>query len=173
MRAAIEDDSDRVIAIWNDAFVFSGTGGRDKPYAPDDFLAILTGAELAVAERDHAVLGTIALLGPKDDLPTIAFPDEVQLSMLAVGPSSRRRGIARILLAWAHGRALRLRASALVLYTLPDQVEAHELYRSLGYRRWPERDAGRGGQLRMVYRLDLRSNRPRRVPRDAWQVRGG
>src|SRR3954451_4402093 len=89
VRAATVGDAGQLIAIWNDAFVFSGTGGRSQVYGADDYLEVLDGGELAVAERDGNCLGIVAMVSPRGPLPTIARPDELQLAMLAVAQSAR------------------------------------------------------------------------------------
>jgi ribosomal protein S18 acetylase RimI-like enzyme len=150
-----------VVAIWNDAFVFSDIGGRRVLYAPEEYAAILATADLSVADRDGEIEGTIALVIYDGPSSTIARRGELELTHLAVARRHRRRGIARILLAWAQGEAFRRGSGALVLWSLPDQVEAHGLYRSLAYRRLAERDLTTGADddlHRMVYGLDLRRN---------------
>jgi GNAT superfamily N-acetyltransferase len=161
VRAATPADAEPAVAIWNDAFVFSGTGGRRELYTPEDCLELLATVDLFVADREGVIEGTIAVVSYDGPAATIAGRGELELTHLAVARRLRRRGIARILLAWAHGEAFRRGAGALVLWSLPDQIEAHDLYLSLAYLRWPRRDLTTGADddlHRMVYRLDLRQS---------------
>jgi ribosomal protein S18 acetylase RimI-like enzyme len=162
VRKAEEGDAASIAHLWNETFASSDVGARISPYTTEEYLALCSRADLVVAEREATLLGTVALVGPDCLLRTIAWPDEVEVVMLAVAGTSRRRGVARILLAWAHGQAVRGGRRAMVVSVLPDQLEANRLYRSLGYRRWPDRDPSppNGGPARMVYRLDLRSKAP-------------
>jgi ribosomal protein S18 acetylase RimI-like enzyme len=156
VRGATAADGAAVLRIWNDSFIFSGTGPRRAPYTRDVYLALLSEASLIVAERD-AVAGTLTLLDPSRVPRSIAREGELEVILLAVAAYARGRGIARALLACAHGEAARRRAEALVLWMRPNQLEADGLYRSLGYERCPGRDtfdAGHGERL--VYRTRLR-----------------
>jgi ribosomal protein S18 acetylase RimI-like enzyme len=147
-----------VLSIWNDSFLFSGTAARRAPYTREVYLALLAEASLMVAEQD-AVAGTLTLLDPSRMPGSIALEGELEVTLLAVAAHARGGGIARVLLACAHRDALRRGAQALVLWMRPHQLEAHDLYRSLGYHRCPERDTiDAGRRERLVYRAPLRQN---------------
>jgi len=99
-------------------------------------------AELLVAEdedRPGELLATVTLCRVGTPWAEIARPGEVELRMLAVSPDRRRRGLARAMMA-----ELRTRAAAeslvLVVSVIDDNGPAHALYRSLGFRRQPDRD---------------------------------
>jgi ribosomal protein S18 acetylase RimI-like enzyme len=147
-----------VVAIWNHSFVFSGTSARSEPYTSHDYQHLIGVARVLVAERSGVIEGTLALLAPQMARVSIARQDELEITRLAVGERSRGRGIARLLLTCAHRDAARGGAGALVLWTEPHQIEAQHLYRSLGYRRRPERDRAADGRDRLVYVLTLRQD---------------
>jgi ribosomal protein S18 acetylase RimI-like enzyme len=142
------------VPIWNDSFVFSGTGGRHVLYTSHDYWQLTTVADLMLAERNGVIQGTVTLIDPTRAQASIAGRGELEITRLSVAPAARRQGIGRILLACVHGEAVRRGAGALVLWTHPAQIEARDLYRSLGYQREPARDRiGGDGQERLVYRL--------------------
>ena len=65
---------------------------------------------------------------------------EAGLRMLAVAPEAQGRGVGRALLEACIERARSEGRSRLVLHSTPQMTAAHRLYRSLGFRRAPERD---------------------------------
>jgi ribosomal protein S18 acetylase RimI-like enzyme len=150
-------DASAVVSIWNDCFVFSGTGGRRDLYTAHDYEQLITVGDLTVAERASVVEGTLTLLDPTRAKVSIALEGELEITRLAVAARARRQGIARLLLACAHRQAVRSGARALVLWTRLEQVEARELYSSLGFRRQVER-RDFGGE-RLIYVMNLRRSR--------------
>jgi GNAT superfamily N-acetyltransferase len=153
----MDQDARAVLAIWNDAFVFSDTVGQRAPIAREDYHVVLSAGDWLVAERQGAVCGTIALLAPGSS-GSIALEGELEIVRLAVARGARRQGVARTLLAWAHGEARRRGACALVLVCLADQLEAQRLSRDVGYRHLFHRDPPGSQPKRLVLWLPLRRN---------------
>jgi ribosomal protein S18 acetylase RimI-like enzyme len=155
VRPGKTEDADQVLVIWNDAFAFTPAGGRQL-LTKADFLAVLVGADLVVAEAEGQVSGTVTLLEPGAARASIAKEGEVEIGRLAVSLQAQRQGIARTLLEWTHGEGVRRGAKALVLACRADQFEARQLYDSLGYQHLSDRDLDEGrGEESLVYWLPL------------------
>jgi ribosomal protein S18 acetylase RimI-like enzyme len=156
IRPASESDAAAVAALWTEAYVTLGVGGRADPYSAADLGETLREAEVYVWQEPRGVAGVVALRGPRSPGRTVAATGEAELSRLAVAAADRRRGIGRALAVLCGERARQEGCRAIALWSRPGQVEAHRLYKSLGYRRLPERDSVDGfGQARLVFRLGL------------------
>lgn len=85
---------------------------------------------------------------------------ELEVLTIGVPPASRRRGVARALMAWALGAGRQAGAEAAFLEVAVDNAEAAALYVSLGFRRagvrrnYYDRGAGERADA-LVMRLDL------------------
>jgi ribosomal protein S18 acetylase RimI-like enzyme len=156
IRPATDRDAERVLALWTEAYVDEGQGGRSAPYSEGDFTAALRLGKVSVAERDGVVVGVVALFAPGTPEPAVARAGEAELSRLAVVASARRLGIGRDLAGRCEAIARAESWSAITLWSRPYQRAAHRLYESLGYRRAPDRDGSdESGHERLVFRLDL------------------
>ena len=60
--------------------------------------------------------------------------------MLAVAPAARRSGVGEALVRLVLDRFREQGATAIVLSSLPQMVDAHRLYERLGFVRTPQRD---------------------------------
>jgi predicted N-acetyltransferase YhbS len=96
--------------------------------------------ELLVAELDGSVVGTVTFCPEGSSFREVGRAGEGEFRMLAVDPRSRRVGAAAALVRRVLDRSRELGYEAVVLSSLPVQVEAHALYRRLGFERVPERD---------------------------------
>jgi predicted N-acetyltransferase YhbS len=96
--------------------------------------------ELLVAELDGSVVGTVTFCPEGSRFREVGRAGEGEFRMLAVDPRSRRVGAAATLVGRVLDRSRELGYGAVVLSSLPVQVEAHALYRRLGFERVPERD---------------------------------
>jgi ribosomal protein S18 acetylase RimI-like enzyme len=164
IRPATEQDAAAVAALWTEAYVTFGVGGRSVPYGPGDALETLEGGELYVWPGPSAILGVVALRPPGSRLLAVARGGEAELCRLAVARTARGRGIGRALAQLCGERASASGRPAIALWSRSAQTEAHRLYESLGYLRAPERDSVDGsGQARIVFRLPLQP-RPAAVP---------
>lgn len=160
IRPATEEDAAAVVALWTEAYVTHGVGGRSEPYALADFSAAARGGELFVVdgkeEGTSRLAGVVVLSPPGAPGNAVAEAGEAELARLAVAIPARRRGIGRALTLHCERRARVAGWPAIALWSRPAQVEAHRLYESLGYVRAPERDSvDAGGQGRWVFRLEL------------------
>ncbi len=113
-------------------------------------------AELYVALEDARILGTVTGCPPGSPWRELATADEGEFRMLAVDPSARGRGVGTALVLHALGRAREAGASGMVLCSMSEMRPAHRLYRTLGFRREPERDWSPGDGVDLIaFTLDL------------------
>lgn len=98
------------------------------------------GAELYVAELDGSLAGTVTFCPEGSALRELAGPGEGEFRMLAVASLARRRGVAAALVGACQERSRELGYHAVVLCSMHVQVDAHRLYRRLGFRRVPDLD---------------------------------
>ncbi len=98
-------------------------------------------AEVWVAERDGAVVGSVALTFAGQRYTDIAVEGELEFRMLAVDPTVQRGGVGRAMVERIieHARTLP-GIEAVSLTSGSDMVRAHRLYTSMGFVRVPERD---------------------------------
>ena len=161
IRTATEEDGAAAIALWTEAYVTHGVGGRTIPYVRADFDESVRNGEVYVADGEIGgegapLAGVVALSPPGAPGNVVARVDEAELSRLAVAIPARGRGIGRALTVHCERRVRAAGWGAIALWSRPAQVEAHQLYESLGYRRVPERDTvDDGGQGRLIFRFEL------------------
>lgn len=137
---------------------------RDAGYLDDDddyFALLLDGpgrvrdAVVLVAELDGAVAGSVTIAEHGTPWGEISRPDELEVRMLAVDGSARRRGIADRLMDEVEAHARRLGLAGVVLSTGSQMHGAHALYERRGYVRQPDRDWDVDGFPLIAYRLAL------------------
>lgn len=97
-------------------------------------------AELWVAERGGAVVGTVTLALPGSPWREIGADDEGEFRMLAVDPGARRQGVGEALLGLVLDRFRSLGFRGVVLSSLAEMTSAHRVYERRGFRRAPDRD---------------------------------
>lgn len=157
IREARPEDAAAVAALWTEAYVTLGGGGRLEPYEQADFHETAGRGEVFVAERDEVVAAVVALLPPGTPGLAVARGEEAELARLAVAAAARGEGIGRALSELCMQRARAAGWEAIALWSRPYQRAAHRLYESLGYERAPQRDSiDETGFERLVFRLDLR-----------------
>jgi ribosomal protein S18 acetylase RimI-like enzyme len=133
----------RIGAITVRAYSVDGHLTPGQPYESElaDTARRARDAELLVAVDDQdRPVGTVTVVEPGTPFAEIAKPDELEFRMLAVLPEARRRGVARVLLAAVLDRARAAGYQRVVLSSLDTMRSAHRLYRSVGFRREPDRD---------------------------------
>jgi ribosomal protein S18 acetylase RimI-like enzyme len=156
IREARESDARDVAALWTEAYVTLGVGGRSEPYSEADFATSARHGDVYVAEAGGGVAGVVVLFGPEAPGRVAATDGEAELSRLAVAAASRGRGIGRDLVAHCHRLARSAGWPAIALWSRAAQFEAHRLYASMGYERVAERDSVDGSGLeRLAFRLEL------------------
>lgn len=97
-------------------------------------------ADIFVAERGGALVGTVTVNRPGRVQMETTIPGEVDFRMLAVDPTVRRAGVARALVDFVVQVARDRQAPGIFLVTGPIMVAAQQLYARLGFRRVPGRD---------------------------------
>jgi GNAT superfamily N-acetyltransferase len=98
------------------------------------------GAEILVAERDGTLLGTVTCSTDGDDAG-MAWPARCAVvRALAVPPSSRGRGVGRLLVETCIERACAAGAARVCLHTAAFMAAAAHVHESLGFHRSPEFD---------------------------------
>ena len=112
-------------------------------------------ALVLVADLDGALVASVTLAEPGTPWSEISRPDELEVRMLAVAGTARRRGIADRLMDEAEAHARRRGLAGVVLSTEPAMTGAHRLYERRGYVRQPERDWDVDGFPLIAYRLAL------------------
>jgi ribosomal protein S18 acetylase RimI-like enzyme len=134
-------------------------GGRTEPYTAADFRDSADRGDVFVVDSPDGgpgIAGVVVLLAPDAPGRVVAEAGEAELSRLAVALPARESGIGRALARLCEERARAAGWPAIALWSRPGQVEAHRLYKSLGYRRVPARDSvDRSGHGRLVFRLEL------------------
>lgn len=143
IRTAREDEHTEVGELTARAYLSDGHVPEGSDYATvlRDAKGRAAAAELLVAvDGTGGPLGTVTLCLPGSEYVELAGPGEVEFRMLAVNPAARGRGIARRLVESVLARARELGFGRVVLCSAEGMTAAHGLYRSMGFRRWPERD---------------------------------
>ena len=106
IREARAGEAGSVAALWTEAYVTLGVGGRADPYTEADFIVTAARGTIHVAtDEDGGVVGVVALYGPEAPGRVVATAGEAELSRLAVASAERGRGIGRALVAHCESRA--------------------------------------------------------------------
>jgi len=143
VRPARSGELPRVGQLTHDAYDADSLLPADSDYGEvlRDAASRARDAVLLVAVDGHGeVLGTVTFALPGTPYAEVSRPGEAEFRMLAVAPTARRRGIARLLVLACVERARAEGAAALVLSSSTRMTAAHRLYESLGFVRLPERD---------------------------------
>ncbi len=161
VRPIRESDYAEVARITADAYMGAGYfESIDYPYM-QKILRVgerAAVAEMIVAERDGAVVGSATLAVHGDEWADIALPGELEFRLLVVDPAVQRSGAG---LAMVEAILERARATegvrAVSLTTGDDWHNAHALYQKMGFSRVPERDwpVPENGKMLRVYRMEL------------------
>lgn len=97
-------------------------------------------AEVLVAERDGAIVGTVTICPPGSAFSEISRGNESEFRFLAVSPTAWRSGVGEALVDACEGRARERGCPAHVICVIDGNEAAHHFYARLGFRRLPERD---------------------------------
>lgn len=130
-REVVDADAPGLIALVGDAYAEYPGCVLDLDGVDADLRAPARAAGEArarwwVVEAGDALVGSVAA-GPGDE------PGEVELQRLYVAPAVRRRGLGAELVARVEEEARRLEAQRVTLWSDTRFLDAHRLYRRLGY----------------------------------------
>jgi ribosomal protein S18 acetylase RimI-like enzyme len=125
IRRVTGGDAAPVVALWTQAYVAEGEGGRTTPYAKADFFETARRAHVLVAERQGSVVGVVALLAPGTQGGAVARGGEAELARLVVAASARRLGIGRALAGRCEEMAYAAGWDSIALWSRRYQTEAH------------------------------------------------
>jgi len=133
-------------------------GGHLDP--EDDYAATLRdaagrarSADVLVAVRGGAIVGTVTICPPGSEFSEIGQGGESEFRFLAVAPSAWRTGVGEALVAECERRAIAIGAPAHAICVIDRNDAAHLFYERLGFTRTPERDwQPRDGVLLQAYR---------------------
>ncbi len=158
VRLAADDELEAVGRLTLGAYTHSGYILDDDFYAGHllDAVARAADAELLVADLDGHVRGTVTFCPEGSSFRERAAAGEGEFRMLAVHPDARRRGVAEALVQRCLTRSRELGYRAVVISSLPVQVEAHALYGRLGFVRVPGLDWSPAPGVELLgFRLEL------------------
>ena len=112
---------------------------------------------VAVAGATGEPVGNVTFCPVGSPYRELAVDDtEAEFRMLAVAPSVRRRGIARLLTQHCLDRARELGQRRMVMCSDWRMAAAHSLYTGMGFRRLPERDwSPKPGVDLLAFAIDL------------------
>lgn len=144
VRPATVDDVEAVGAITEAAYRGDGfldiDGGDDYAVLLRDTATRMAEGSVLVAELDGAIVGSVTLAPAGTPWAEVAVTGELEVRMLSVATTARRRGVAEALMAGVEAEARRTGHATVVLSTMREMAGAQRLYARLGYIRRPERD---------------------------------
>ncbi|MGN7150405.1 GNAT family N-acetyltransferase [Arthrobacter sp. SAFR-179] len=160
LRRAAPSDFSEVRRITRDAYLRAGHFAADHPYMGvlEDVEHRAAHAQVWVAEAAGKVVAAVTLTFTGQPYSEIARDGELEFRMLAVDPAHQGGGLGRAVVRAIVEHARQLPGIAAISITSATFMErAHALYRSLGFRRAPERDWHVPGEdvLLWVFRLEL------------------
>ena len=161
-RRAVPADFPEVRRITRDAYLRAGHFAADHPYMGllENVEHRAEHAQVWVAESAGKVVAAVTLTFAGEPYSEIARDGELEFRMLAVDPAHQGGGVGRAVVRKIVEYARQLpgiEAISITSATFMDR--AHALYRSLGFRRAPERDWYVPGEdvLLWVFRLGLQT----------------
>ena len=160
LRRAAPSDFPEVRRITRDAYLRAGHFAAGHPYMRvlEDVEHRAAHAEVWVAEAAGKVVAAVTLTFAGQPYSEIARDGELEFRMLAVDPAHQGGGVGRAVVRAIVEHARQLPGIGAISITSAMFMErAHGLYRSLGFRRAPERDWHVPGEdvLLWVFRLEL------------------
>lgn len=144
IRPAVEADYPHIARITVDSYLDAGHfDDPDHEYLQfvQQVAARHAAAEILVAERDGAVIGSVTLVRPGSEYADIALDGELEFRMLVVDPAVQRSGAGRALLNAVIARARDIEEVHTVSLTTGGHwVAARALYEADGFTHVSERD---------------------------------
>ena len=159
-RRAVPADFAEVRRITRDAYLRAGHFAADHPYMSvlEDVEHRAEHAEVWVAEAAEKVVAAVTLTFVAQPYSEIAQDGELEFRMLAMDPAHQGAGVGGAVVSAILEHARRLPGIEAISITSATFMErAHGLYRSMGFRRAPERDWYVPGEdvLLWVFRFEL------------------
>ncbi|WP_043420139.1 GNAT family N-acetyltransferase [Arthrobacter globiformis] len=160
LRRAVPADFPEVRRITREAYLRAGHFAADHPYMSvlEDVEHRAEHAEVWVAEAAGKVVAAVTVTFAGQPYSEIAQDGELEFRMLAVDPAHQGGGVGRAAVRQIVEHARQLNGIEAISITSATFMErAHKLYRSLGFRRAPERDWYVSGEniLLWVFRRQL------------------
>lgn len=142
VRLARPDEYDTVGELCVAAYQQSGQLRADDPYERvlRDAAARARDAQLLVALRGEAIVGTVTICPSPSPFAEISVDGESEFRFLAVGPDVWRSGVGERLVEACDEHAHSAGRSVQVICVKADNEPAHRFYLRLGFTRLPERD---------------------------------
>jgi ribosomal protein S18 acetylase RimI-like enzyme len=97
-------------------------------------------AEVLVAVRNDAIVGTVTICPPGSEWSEVCHEAESEFRFLAVDPAAWRTGVGESLVNACEMLARERGQSAHVICVIDRNEGGHAFYRDLGFERLPERD---------------------------------
>jgi len=142
-RRATPSDFPDVRRITREAYLKAGHFAADHPYMGvlEDMEHRAEHAQVWLAETGGCAVAAVTLTFAGQPYSEIAQEGELEFRMLAVDPSRQGGGVGRTVVRQIVEHARQLPGIGAISITSAQFMErAHDLYRSLGFRRAPERD---------------------------------
>ncbi len=142
VRSAREPELDAIGDLCVLAYTQAGRIDPEDPYTQTlrDARTRSEQAELLVAIRDGAIVGSVTICPPGSPFAEVSRGEESEFRFLAVAPHAWRTGVGEALVDACERRARERGAPAHVICVVAGNEPAHRLYRRLGFERLPERD---------------------------------
>jgi GNAT superfamily N-acetyltransferase len=142
IRPAAEPDFDIIGELCVDSYATAGHLDPTDPYTITlgDARARDAHAELLVAERDGAIVGTVTICPSGTQFAEVSRDGESEFRFLAVAPAAWRTGVGEALVRACEMRARETGAPAHVICVIDRNDGAHRFYEELGFSRLPARD---------------------------------
>ena len=142
IRRARAGELPAVGALLVEVYVGGGFIAADNAYVGElsDVRARAAGADVLVAADSDVLVGSVTWCPEGSAFREIGRSDEGEFRTLVVAPAARGRGVGEALVRHCLDLSYAAGHRGMVLSTLPAMVDAHRLYRRLGFTRDPERD---------------------------------
>lgn len=132
VREATGEDSEDIHALAGELATVVGDSRPDSKAVQERLLELLDApsARTLVAEGEESLVGVVSFWIK----PDLAHGDTVvEIPMLAVAEEARRQGVGKLLIQKVQKLASEHEASLIELIATPDNTDAREFYRSLGF----------------------------------------
>ncbi|WP_280340393.1 GNAT family N-acetyltransferase [Nocardia neocaledoniensis] len=142
LRTATPDDYTAVDELTVQVYVGDGYIDPDDGYVRElgDVAHRAAAAEVLVAVHEDRIVGSLTVAAPGTPYAEIARPGELEFRMLAVSKDARGLGVGTALVRAVIDEARAGGYDAVALTTMGTMVDAHRIYKRLGFVGVPERD---------------------------------